>query len=63
MSRVCSICGKGKMKGNQVSNSNIKTLTPKAPNIHKMNIEQDGKVVNAYVCTKCMKTAKKNGNA
>ena len=63
MSRVCSICGKGKMKGNQVSNSNIKTLTPRNANIHKISIEQDGKTVNAYVCTKCMKTAKKNANA
>ncbi len=60
MSRVCSICGKGKMKGNQVSNSNIKTLTPRNANLHKMNIEVNGKVSNEYVCTKCMKTAKKS---
>ncbi|MBQ8749144.1 MAG: 50S ribosomal protein L28 [Clostridia bacterium] len=61
MSRVCSICGKGKMKGNQVSNSNIKTLTPRSANLQKKTIVLDGKEVNAYVCTKCMKTAKKNG--
>lgn len=60
MSRVCSVCGKGKMKGNQVSNSNIKTLTPRKANLHKMSIEVDGKVSNEYVCTKCMKTAKKS---
>ncbi|MGN1227413.1 MAG: bL28 family ribosomal protein [Christensenellales bacterium] len=62
MSRVCCICGKGKMKGNQVSNSNIKTLTPRNANLHKMSIEKDGKVTNGYVCTKCMKTSKKNVN-
>jgi len=58
MSRVCSICGKGKMKGNQVSHSNIKTNKHYNANLQKVNIEINGTEKSAYVCTKCLKTAK-----
>lgn len=59
MSRVCSICGKGKMGGHQVSHSNIKTNKQWAPNIQKVNVEINGKEQRAYVCAKCLKTSKK----
>lgn len=58
MSRVCSICGKGKMKGHLVSHSNIKTNKHYNANLQKTTIEIDGKVKSEYVCTKCLKTAK-----
>lgn len=58
MSRVCSICGKGKMKGNLVSHSNIKTNKHYNANLQKTTIEVDGKTKSEYVCTKCLKTAK-----
>lgn len=58
MSRVCSICGKGKMSGNLVSHSEIKTRSSWAPNVQKVSIEVDGKTKKAYVCTKCMKGSK-----
>ncbi len=60
MSRVCSICGKGKMTGNTVSHSNIKTKRVSVPNLQKVEIEEDGKVTRAYLCTKCMKGSKKD---
>lgn len=60
MSRVCAICGKGKMSGHKVSHSNIKTNRTYSANVHKKDIEIDGKVSKVYVCTKCMKTAKKD---
>lgn len=57
MSRVCSVCGKGKMSGNLVSHSNRKTPTSWNANIHKVKIESNGgKVVKDYVCTKCLKS-------
>ena len=59
MSRVCSIWGKGKMGGHQVSHSNIKTNKQWAPNIQKVNVEINGKEQKAYVCAKCLKTSKK----
>lgn len=58
MSRVCSICGKGKMGGHMVSHSNRKTNRVWNPNIQKVRIEVDGVEQSQYVCTKCLKTAK-----
>lgn len=58
MSRVCSVCGKGKMTGNTVSHSNIKTKRVSAPNLHKVDVEEDGKITKRYMCTKCMKGSK-----
>lgn len=54
MSRVCSICGKGKMSGHNVSHAKNRTNRVWLPNIQKVKV--DGK--SQYVCTKCMKTAK-----
>ncbi|MDD3946509.1 MAG: 50S ribosomal protein L28 [Clostridia bacterium] len=36
MSRVCSICGKGPMSGNQVSHSHIKTRKSWGVNVQKV---------------------------
>lgn len=58
MSRVCSICGKGKMSGHQVSHSNRKTNRVWNPNIQKVKLNVDGTNKSTYVCTKCLKTAK-----
>ncbi len=33
MSRVCQVTGKGRMRGNKVSHSNIKTLKHSLPNL------------------------------
>ena len=60
MSRVCSICGKGKMGGHQVSHSNIKTNRQWNANVQKVAVNVDGKETRAYVCTKCLKTMKKD---
>lgn len=59
MARICSICGKGKMAGHQVSHSNIKTNKHWQANIQKVKVDIDGKEEKAYVCTKCLKTSKK----
>ena len=39
MSRVCSVCGKGRMSGNQVSHSNRKTRRSWAPNVQKVKVK------------------------
>ena len=59
MSRVCSICGKGKVAGNNVSHSHKKTKRTFEANVHKVTTEVDGKVSREYVCTRCLRTAKK----
>lgn len=60
MSKVCAVCGKGKMNGNLVSHSNIKTKRTYNANVHKVDIEIDGKTSKEYVCTRCLKTSKKS---
>jgi large subunit ribosomal protein L28 len=59
MSRVCEICGKGKMRGNTVSHSNRKAPRHYKPNLQSETIEVDGKPVSVKLCTKCKKTVKK----
>lgn len=59
MSRVCVICGKGRASGNNVSHSNRKTKRSFNANVHKTQVEVDGKVSSEYVCTRCVRTVKK----
>ncbi len=59
MPKVCYICGKGKTSGNQVSHSHIATKRTWSANLQKKAIEIDGKPENKYICTKCLKTLKK----
>ncbi len=59
MSRVCSICNKGKLSGNLVSHSNRKTPRLYAANLQKVKIKKaDGSVKAEYVCTRCLKSGK-----
>ena len=59
MSKVCVICGKGKVSGNNVSHSHRKTKRTFEANVQKTTVEIDGKPSVEYVCTRCMRTAKK----
>ena len=56
MSRVCSVCGKGKLSGNLVSHSNRKTPRQYNANLQKVKVKNaDGSISNEYVCTRCLK--------
>jgi large subunit ribosomal protein L28 len=57
MSRVCELCGKGKLAGNTVSHSNKKAPKKSIPNLQKESVEfDDGAKVSLKICTKCKKT-------
>ncbi len=58
MSRVCSVCGKGKLSGNLVSHSNRKTPRSYNANIQKVRVVKDGVISSEYVCTRCLKSNK-----
>ena len=59
MSRVCSVCGKGRMSGNAVSHSNRKTRRSWAPNVQKVKVNTPtGGVEEQYVCTRCLRSGK-----
>ncbi len=59
MSRVCELCGKGKMAGHNVSHSNRKSNRTYEVNLQKTTVVVDGKEKTVKACTKCIKTAKK----
>jgi large subunit ribosomal protein L28 len=58
MSRKCDVCGKGTLKGNNVSHSNIKTKTLWHPNLQKVKAVVDGTVKRVQVCTRCIRSGK-----
>ncbi len=58
MSRVCCICNKGQISGNNVSHSHRKTRRVFNANVKQVRIMIDGKVSNEYVCTRCLKSNK-----
>ncbi|MDR0976032.1 MAG: 50S ribosomal protein L28 [Christensenellaceae bacterium] len=57
MSRVCELCGKGKMDGKTVSHSHRTAPRKYVPNLQKETLElAEGQKVTLKVCTKCKKT-------
>jgi large subunit ribosomal protein L28 len=59
MSRVCSVCGKGKLSGNLVSHSNRKTPKLYEANLQKVTVKhENGSTSKEYVCTRCLKSGK-----
>ena len=59
MSRVCSVCNKGKMSGKMVSHSHRRTPAVWNPNVQKVTIvKENGAQEKAYVCAKCLKGGK-----
>jgi large subunit ribosomal protein L28 len=54
MARVCSICGKGRSIGYNVSHANNKTKRAWRPNLQRVKGNFDGRVRRALVCTDCI---------
>ncbi|MXV52659.1 50S ribosomal protein L28 [Pedobacter sp. HMF7647] len=63
MSRICDLTGKAPIKGNHVSNSNVKTKRRFYPNLQvkKFYIPEEGKWITLKVSTSAIKTINKNG--
>ena len=58
MSRVCEICGKKPLVGNNVSHAHNKTRTRWLPNLQKVRSVQNGNVKRITVCTRCIRSGK-----
>ncbi|MCD6233716.1 MAG: 50S ribosomal protein L28 [Candidatus Neomarinimicrobiota bacterium] len=56
MSKVCDICGKGPVYGNNVSHSHNKTRRRWEPNLQKVRVNMNGTVKRLKVCTTCLKS-------
>jgi large subunit ribosomal protein L28 len=55
---VCSVCGKQKMSGNNVSHANNRTKRSFKPNLQKMRVQTDKGTKRLYVCTRCLRSGK-----
>ncbi len=56
MSKICNMCGKGPLTGNQVSHSNRKTRRRWLPNLQKTTVNVDGNAREIRICTRCLRT-------
>jgi large subunit ribosomal protein L28 len=57
MARVCDVCGKGPLTGNNVSHANNKTRRRWLPNLQNVrSVAANGRTVRINVCTRCLRT-------
>ncbi|GAB4542264.1 MAG: 50S ribosomal protein L28 [Thermodesulfovibrionia bacterium] len=53
---VCSICGKKKIVGNNVSHANNRTKRLFRPNLQRIRVQTSDGVRRVYVCTRCIRS-------
>jgi len=58
MARVCEICGKGPVTGNNISHANNKTRRRWLPNLQSVRAVINGSVKKIKVCTSCLRSGK-----
>lgn len=58
MARVCTVCGKKPMAGNNVSHAHNRTPRRFLPNLKRVRAVVDGNVRRVMVCTNCIKSGK-----
>ena len=58
MAKVCEICGKKPITGNNVSHSHHKTRRRWLPNLQRVRAQVNGAVKRIKVCTNCIKSGK-----
>ena len=56
MAKICHICGKKPLYGNNVSHANNRTRRRWEPNLQRIRIRVDGTVKRVKVCTQCIKS-------
>ncbi|HEY7956948.1 MAG TPA: 50S ribosomal protein L28 [Polyangia bacterium] len=56
MANTCDLCGKGRLVGNKVSHSNIKTKRVQRPNLQRVKALVDGAPQRIRVCTRCLRS-------
>ena len=58
MANRCEICDKGRLVGNKVSHSNIKSKTVQHPNLQRVRAKVGGGVKHLLACTRCIRSGK-----
>jgi large subunit ribosomal protein L28 len=55
---VCSVCGKKRVTGNNVSHANNKTKRVFRPNLQRIRVQTDQGTKRTHVCTRCIRSGK-----
>lgn len=55
---VCSVCGKKRASGNNVSHANNKTKRIFMPNLQRIRVQTDHGTRRLHVCTRCLRSGK-----
>ncbi|MCS6912499.1 MAG: 50S ribosomal protein L28 [Myxococcales bacterium] len=63
MARVCEFCNKGRLVGNKVSHSNIKTKKVQQANIRRVRATIGGTTRRVRICTRCLRSGMLNPSA
>ncbi len=58
MARSCSVCGKDRSVGNNVSHANNKTKRVWRPNLQNVRTTLGGTVRRVLVCTRCLRSGR-----
>lgn len=58
MAKLCSVCGKKPAFGHNRSHSMVATKRRFDPNLQRVRVKKDGRVLKTYVCTRCLKSDK-----
>ena len=58
MAKICAVCGKGKMSGNNVSHANNHNKRTWAPNLKRVRAVVNGSNKRITVCTRCLRSGK-----
>ena len=58
MAKVCEICGKKPLVGNNISHSHNVTKRRFNPNLQRVRTVNNGRVKRIMVCTNCIKSGR-----
>lgn len=56
MAKVCDICGKRPVSGNNISHAHNRTRRRWLPNLQQVRAQVNGKTKRLTVCTSCIKS-------
>ncbi|UCH81773.1 MAG: 50S ribosomal protein L28 [Nitrospiraceae bacterium] len=56
----CSVCGKKRVSGNNISHANNKTKRLFRPNLQRVKAQTSYGVRRVHVCTRCLRSGKVN---
>ncbi|MBN1681547.1 MAG: 50S ribosomal protein L28 [Anaerolineae bacterium] len=56
----CEMCGKSPQFGHNISHSFRKTKRQFKPNIQRVKVIEDGRLVSKNLCARCIRTMSKN---